>query len=98
MVAVLGDHGWLLGEHDQWGQERPAARRPCGRRCGMSGPGVPEGVSAEQFVEFIDLHPTPCANLAGIEIPEGEVHGESFTADAGGPRPQNIGTTPTSGL
>ncbi|MFH5803922.1 sulfatase [Alienimonas sp. DA493] len=76
VVVVLGDHGWLLGEHDQWAKNtllHEALRTALWFR----GPGVARGAAVPSHVEFVDIHPTLC-EMAGIEIPAGEVHGESF--------------------
>ncbi|NNJ27111.1 sulfatase [Alienimonas chondri] len=78
VVVILGDHGWLLGEHDQWAKNtllHDALRTALW----MSGPGVPQGAAVPSYVEFVDLHPTLC-ELADIAIAAGEVHGESFVA------------------
>ena len=76
IVVVLGDHGWLLGEHDQWAKNtllHDALRTAMW----ISGPGVARGAAVSSHVEFVDLHPTLC-ELAGVAIPPGAVHGESF--------------------
>ena len=78
VVVVLGDHGWLLGEHDQWAKNtllHDALRTALWVR----GPGVAAGAAAPAFVEFVDLHPTLC-ELAGVPVPAGEVDGKSFAA------------------
>ncbi len=78
VVVVLGDHGWLLGEHDQWAKNtllHDALRTALWVR----GPGLAEGAAAPAFVEFVDIHPTLC-ELAGVPIPAGAVHGNSFAA------------------
>ncbi|QDT14869.1 sulfatase [Alienimonas californiensis] len=78
VVVVLGDHGWLLGEHNQWAKNtllHDALRTALW----MSGPGVARGAAVPSYVEFVDLHPTLC-ELAGVPVPEGEIHGRSFAA------------------
>eukprot|EP01059_Diplonema_ambulator_P015734 TRINITY_DN2691_c0_g1_i1.p1 TRINITY_DN2691_c0_g1~~TRINITY_DN2691_c0_g1_i1.p1 ORF type:complete len:508 (+),score=182.61 TRINITY_DN2691_c0_g1_i1:44-1525(+) len=66
VVALIGDHGWQLGEHNLWGKMTNfelATRVPFAIRV----PGVPGGVS-NSFVESVDLYPT-VASLAGLEVP-----------------------------
>ncbi|MEM9701326.1 MAG: sulfatase [Planctomycetota bacterium] len=77
VVVVLGDHGWLLGEHNQWAKNtllHDALRTALW----MKGPGVAKGAAAESFVEFVDIHATLC-ELAEIDIPAETIHGKSFT-------------------
>lgn len=74
VVVVLGDHGWLLGEHNEWAKNQllPEALRTA---LWMRGPGITKGQAAETFVEFVDIHATLC-ELAGIEA-DG-IDGRSF--------------------
>jgi iduronate 2-sulfatase len=78
VVVVLGDHGWLLGEHDEWAKNQllPEALRTA---LWMRGPGIARGGAAGTFVEFVDIHPTLC-ELAGIAIDAGTIDGRSFAA------------------
>ena len=74
VVVVLGDHGWLLGEHNEWAKNQllPEALRTA---LWMRGPGITKAQAAETFVEFVDIHATLC-ELAGIEA-DG-IDGRSF--------------------
>eukprot|EP00754_Rhynchopus_humris_P038177 Rhum_TRINITY_DN20841_c0_g1::Rhum_TRINITY_DN20841_c0_g1_i1::g.172213::m.172213/K01136/IDS; iduronate 2-sulfatase len=69
VVALIGDHGWQLGEHNVWGKHTNfelATRVPLV----FKAPGKPGGQVAEALVESVDLYPT-LASLAGLDIPAG---------------------------
>jgi len=64
LVAVVGDHGEGLGQHDWWGHGilyQEQIRVPFV----LHGPGVPSGVRVESLVRTVDVVPTL---LAGIGI------------------------------
>ncbi|HSF39997.1 MAG TPA: sulfatase-like hydrolase/transferase [Thermoanaerobaculia bacterium] len=69
-VAVVGDHGEMLGEHgeEQHGLllHRGARRVPLL----LAGPGVPSGKTSDCLVRTADLAPTLLA-LAGAPVPQG---------------------------
>jgi len=75
-VVVLGDHGWLLGEHNEWAKNQllPEALRTA---LWIKGPGVKKSAAARTLVEFVDLHPTLC-ELAGVPLDAASVDGRSF--------------------
>ena len=77
VVVVLGDHGWILGEHNEWAKNQlyPEALRTA---LWMKGPGVSHG-AAKTFVEFVDIHPTLC-DVAGIPYDKESINGRSFAA------------------
>ncbi|MEN1678047.1 MAG: sulfatase [Planctomycetota bacterium] len=78
LVLVLGDHGWLLGEHNEWAKNQ-LLHEALRTAFWMQGPGVAEGAAAETFVEFADIYPTLC-ELAGIEVEPRSINGRSFAA------------------
>ena len=66
IVALIGDHGWQLGEHNIWGKHTNfelGTRVPFMIRV----PGTRPFVS-DALVESVDLYPT-IASLAGVGIP-----------------------------
>lgn len=75
-VLVLGDHGFLLGEHNEWAKNQllPNALRTA---MWMRGPGVAENAAAETHVEFADIYPTLC-EAASIEYDAKAINGRSF--------------------
>lgn len=75
IVVVLGDHGWLLGEHNTWAKNQ-LLHKALRTALWMKGPGVARQAEIEAHIEFVDIHPTLC-ELAGIAIPEA-IHGKSF--------------------
>nr|MDQ3623694.1 sulfatase [Verrucomicrobiota bacterium] len=77
VVAVLGDHGYQMGEHGSWNQKHcnfeTATRVPLLVRApGMAAAGSSTGA----LVELVDLYPT-LAGLAGIDAPA-SLEGTSF--------------------
>ncbi|MEM7601521.1 MAG: sulfatase [Verrucomicrobiota bacterium] len=76
VVVVVGDHGWLLGEHNEWAKNQ-LLHEALRTAMWMKGPGVSSGGAVESFVEFVDLLPTLC-EMAEIEIDENDIHGRSF--------------------
>lgn len=75
-VVVLGDHGWLLGEHNEWAKNQ-LLHEALRTAMWMKGPGVAKGAAVDTFVEFVDILPTLC-ELAGIPLDEETIHGRSF--------------------
>lgn len=70
VVAVVGDHGEMLGEHGEASHGLllfAAARRV---PLLLAGPGVPAAAVEEELVRTADLAPTLAA-LAGVEMPAG---------------------------
>jgi arylsulfatase A-like enzyme len=67
IVVLWGDHGWHLGDHNEWGkhsQLEQAARAPLIIRA----PGHAKGEKTTSPTEFLDLYPTLC-DLAGLPLP-----------------------------
>lgn len=75
VVALIGDHGWQLGEHNIWGKH---TNFELGTRVPLiiSVPGMARGVS-NVIVESIDLYPTLAA-VAGLPKPP-DVDGVDLT-------------------
>lgn len=68
VVALLGDHGYQLGEHHWWNKNalfEPSARAPLI----MAGPQINSGAACARIVEFLDIYPTLAA-LCGLSLPE----------------------------
>jgi arylsulfatase A-like enzyme len=66
IVVLWGDHGWFLGEHNEWGKHshlEMAARAPLIVRA----PSFATGKTTSP-TEFLDLYPTLC-DLAGLPLP-----------------------------
>ncbi len=68
IVVLLGDHGWSLGDHNQWCKHSNfnivnntplIVRLPDNKKKGKE----------EKVVEFVDIYPTLC-QAAGLDIPE----------------------------
>ncbi|MEM1061824.1 MAG: sulfatase [Planctomycetota bacterium] len=78
IVVTVGDHGWLLGEHDEWAKNQ-LLHEAVRTAMWMRGPGIARGAEADTFVEFVDIHPTLCG-LAGIPYDAKSIHGREFTA------------------
>ena len=76
IVALWGDHGWHLGEHNVWGKHtlfEESLRSPLI----IAHKSIPEkGEGTKAIVETIDIYPTLC-DLVGLKIPE-FLHGESL--------------------
>ena len=67
IIALWGDHGWHLGDHDLWHKHtnfEEATRAPLI----IAGPGIKSG-KTNSLTEFIDVFPTIC-DLAGVTIPK----------------------------
>jgi len=79
VVIFLGDHGYQLGENQQWTKSNNferSLRIPL--LIAVPGKNSRKNVTESQIVESIDLYPT-LADLAGISLPEGQqLNGESL--------------------
>jgi len=69
VIAVWGDHGWSLGEHNLWEKKslfENDARVPLIIRA----PQIPQsqGVRTRAFAELVDMFPT-LVELAGLQLP-----------------------------
>jgi len=67
VIALVGDHGWQLGEHNIWGKHTNfelGTRVPLIIRAA----GQTSGVRSNVLVESVDIYPT-VANLAGLGNP-----------------------------
>lgn len=67
IVALIGDHGWQLGEHNIWGKH---TNFELGTRVPIivSAPDKIRGMTSNQLIESVDLYPTLAA-LAGLPAP-----------------------------
>lgn len=75
VVVLMGDHGWLLGEHNFWAKSvtlTDALRTVLVIRV----PGVTIGAKTDAIVELVDLYPTLC-EVAGLPVPD-HVEGTSM--------------------
>ena len=75
IVLLVGDHGWQLGEHNEWGKQtvfETATRIPFLVKDPRHLPG-----RTQAFAELIDLYRT-LADLAGAPDPEPGVQGASL--------------------
>eukprot|EP00039_Didymoeca_costata_P013470 m.205289 g.205289 ORF g.205289 m.205289 type:complete len:702 (+) comp15783_c0_seq5:81-2186(+) len=79
IVCLFGDHGWQLGEHDEWHKHTNfelATRTPMFIRV----PGkVTMGRRSTSFIEAVDVFAT-LADLAGIPLNSQQSDGRSFAA------------------
>ena len=70
IIVLWGDHGWQLGEHDEWCKQtnfEEATHSPLI----ISAPGQKNaGAKADALVEFVDIYPTLC-ELARLPKPSG---------------------------
>ncbi len=76
IVVLWGDHGWNLGEHSLWCKHsnfNTALQVPMF----FSGPGIPQGKTIENLVEYVDIYPTLC-ELAGVDPPADQLEGMSM--------------------
>ena len=67
IVVLWGDHGWHLGDHNEWGKHsnlEQATRAPLVIRA----PGHYKGGKSYSPVEFLDIYPTLC-DLASLSVP-----------------------------
>ncbi|QGJ68986.1 Iduronate sulfatase [Planctomycetales bacterium 10988] len=76
IVIVLGDHGFLLGEHNEWAKNQ-LLHDALRTAMWMKGPGIAQDAEVSSQVEFVDVYPTLC-ELASIELPSRKIHGKSF--------------------
>lgn len=76
-IVILGDHGFLLGENNQWAKNvlLPEALRTA---LWIKGPGLASNGAAKTFVELVDVYPT-LLELAGIDYNLASLNGRSFT-------------------
>ncbi len=73
LVVLWGDHGWHLGEQDEWGKHtnfEVGTRVPLIIRV----PGKQSRQTSTEIVELVDLFPT-ISELAGLPIPYAKQHG-----------------------
>jgi uncharacterized sulfatase len=76
IVVLIGDHGWLHGEHGGEGKQslfEQAARAPLI----VVAPGHKTGVASPRLVEFVDIFPS-LTELCGVPAPA-NLEGTSFT-------------------
>jgi arylsulfatase A-like enzyme len=67
IIVLWGDHGWHLGDHDQWGKDtnfEESTRAPLI----VSAPGLKSG-KTKSITEFVDIFPTLC-ELTGLKTPQ----------------------------
>ncbi len=69
VVALWGDHGWKLGEHDAW-CKHSNVENDTNAPLIISAPGMKPtaGKRADALAEFVDLYPT-LAELCGLSLP-----------------------------
>ncbi len=75
IILLYGDHGYHLGDHNQWGkhtQFENSVRAPLI----ISSPGMDKGTN-DNPVEFTDIYPTLC-DLAGLDVPSNSLQGISL--------------------
>jgi len=69
IIAIIGDHGWKLGEHGSWCKQ---TNYEIDTRVPMiiNAPGIKGvGKRSERLTELVDIFPTLC-ELSGIDVPE----------------------------
>jgi len=67
IIVLWGDHGWHLGDHDQWGKDtnfEESTRAPLI----ISAPGL-KSRKIMSITEFVDIFPTLC-ELTGLKTPK----------------------------
>lgn len=72
VVALMGDHGWHLGEQGQWGKStnwEAATRVPFAIRSVQPQHSASHGATSDALVELVDLAPT-LFSLAGLPLPQ----------------------------
>jgi len=77
VIAIVGDHGWQLGEHNIWGKHTNfelATRVPLIIRA----PGQEHTVRTNALVESVDIYPT-VASLAGL-APPADLDGDDLSS------------------
>lgn len=75
IIVLFSDHGFLLGEHDQW-QKQMVFDRVCQVPLIISVPGQKAGVSP-RTVQLLDVYPT-LAELCGLKQPK-NLEGNALT-------------------
>lgn len=75
IVVLLGDHGWSLGDHDQW-CKHSNFKMVCHAPLIIRVPDNPKRGVEEKVAEFVDVYPTLC-EAAGLECPA-HLEGESL--------------------
>ncbi|AZQ59161.1 DUF229 domain-containing protein [Maribacter sp. MJ134] len=78
IVVLWGDHGWNLGEHQLWCKHctfETSLHSPLIIKV----PGKTKGEHTANITEFIDVYPS-LAELAGLDVPENQLEGESFVS------------------
>jgi len=86
LIIFTSDHGEFAGDHWFFEKEMPywqAYQVPLLIRC----PGCPNGVTASEFAESVDIVPT-CLEAAGLEVPPG-VQGRSLLPFVHGRTPED---------
>jgi iduronate 2-sulfatase len=77
IVALWGDHGYQVGEHDMWASKHTNFETSTRAPLIVSVPGQKTaGRKTDALVEFVDLFPS-LAELCGLPLPEG-LEGTSF--------------------
>jgi len=76
-VVLIGDHGWHLGEHQQWGKHS-LYNRVLNAPLIVKVPGKAANVKTNALAEYVDLYPTFC-ELVGLDLPD-HLHGKSFVS------------------
>ena len=99
VVAVMGDHGWQLGEHDTWAKMtnwEVAVRTPLIIRAPWKESSV--GKVTRVLAEAVDLYPTFAA-LAGLPTPESlgeEINGTNLVPVFDDPEASHIALKPAA--
>lgn len=75
VVVLLGDHGWSLGDHNQWCKHSNFNIVNNAPLIVLDPDNAKKG-KEEKVVEFVDLYPTLC-EAVGLPIPQ-HTEGESF--------------------
>jgi len=75
IVVLIGDHGWLLGEHSLWAKHsnfKLAMNTPMI----VKAPGFKANKKVEELTELVDVYPSLC-ELSGLDTPK-YLEGKSF--------------------
>jgi arylsulfatase A-like enzyme len=76
IVVLWGDHGWKLGEHDEW-CKHSNVHLDTNSPLIIRSPGQKKiGTPSKALTEFVDIYPTLC-DLAGLEKPD-HLEGDSL--------------------